>query len=132
MMRPILAAAVVAGAWRLRRGRRPAEHCACGSNPPPPPAMRTVTPYAGEPEDLSPFSKFTTPYYQNYITPTSTAARPRRSRAQPRISPRFVSASSVRSRTIPIRSSASACCTACNSPSTKPMPPAATAASPSS
>jgi len=56
---------------------QPAEHCSCGKNPPPPPVMRTVAPYAGEPEDLRPYSKFTTPYFQNYITPNiySGAAR---------------------------------------------------------
>jgi len=41
--------------------------CACGSNPPGRPALRTVKPYAQEPEDLRPFSKFTTPYWQHYI-----------------------------------------------------------------
>ena len=40
--------------------------CACGKNPPGRPAARSLTPYAGEPDDLQPFSKFTQPYYQNY------------------------------------------------------------------
>ncbi|MGO4883344.1 MAG: ABC transporter substrate-binding protein [Bryobacteraceae bacterium] len=40
--------------------------CACGANPPGPPAVRTVTPYANTPEDLRPFSRFTTPYFENY------------------------------------------------------------------
>jgi len=40
--------------------------CSCGANPPGPPANREMRPYAGEPEDLRPFSKFTTPYYENY------------------------------------------------------------------
>jgi ABC-type branched-subunit amino acid transport system substrate-binding protein len=40
--------------------------CACGSNPPGVPAMRTMKPYAQEPEDLRPFSKFTVPYFENY------------------------------------------------------------------
>jgi branched-chain amino acid transport system substrate-binding protein len=40
--------------------------CSCGKNPPGPPASRTMKPYAGEPEDLRPFSKFTTPYYNYY------------------------------------------------------------------
>ena len=35
----------------LAAGAQPAEHCSCGKNPPPPPVMRTVTPYAGEPEE---------------------------------------------------------------------------------
>ena len=76
MMRPILAAAA-APVFAFAAWAQAPEHCSCGSNPPPPPAMRTVTPYAGEPEDLRPFSKFTTPYYQHYITPNiySGAAR---------------------------------------------------------
>src|SRR5579864_1012663 len=40
--------------------------CACGKNPPGPPAPRTLKPYAGAPEDLRPFSKFTTPYHEYY------------------------------------------------------------------
>ncbi|HVJ06770.1 MAG TPA: ABC transporter substrate-binding protein [Acidisarcina sp.] len=61
----------------LAAGAQSSWHCSCGSNPPPPPAMRTVSPYAGEPEDLRPFSKFTMPYYQHYEEPNiySGAAR---------------------------------------------------------
>lgn len=40
--------------------------CACGKNPPGPPPNRTLKPYTGAPEDLRPFSKFTTPYYEYY------------------------------------------------------------------
>jgi len=40
--------------------------CSCGSNPPGRPKPRTVKPYAQEPEDLRPFSKFTVPYWENY------------------------------------------------------------------
>jgi len=40
--------------------------CSCGKNPPGPPPNRTLKPYAGAPEDLRPFSKFTTPYYEHY------------------------------------------------------------------
>lgn len=40
--------------------------CACGKNPPGPPAPRSLKPYAGAPEDLRPFSKFATPYYEYY------------------------------------------------------------------
>lgn len=40
--------------------------CSCGKNPPGRPAPRSMKPYAGEPEDLRPFSKFTTPYYEYY------------------------------------------------------------------
>ncbi len=40
--------------------------CACGANPPGPPANRELRPYAIAPEDMRPFSKFTVPYYENY------------------------------------------------------------------
>jgi branched-chain amino acid transport system substrate-binding protein len=40
--------------------------CSCGSNPPGPPAPRSLKPYTGAPEDLRPFSKYTTPYFENY------------------------------------------------------------------
>ncbi|HET6180423.1 MAG TPA: ABC transporter substrate-binding protein [Candidatus Sulfotelmatobacter sp.] len=40
--------------------------CSCGHNPPGRPASRSLKPYAGAPEDLRPFSKFTTPYYEYY------------------------------------------------------------------
>ena len=40
--------------------------CACGQNPPGPPASRSLKPYTGAPDDLRPFSKYTTPYYEYY------------------------------------------------------------------
>ena len=40
--------------------------CACGKNPPVPPASRSLKPYTGAPDDLRPFSKFTTPYHEYY------------------------------------------------------------------
>jgi ABC-type branched-subunit amino acid transport system substrate-binding protein len=43
-----------------------AQTCACGANPPGPPANREQHPYANAPEDMRPFSKFTVPYYENY------------------------------------------------------------------
>ena len=43
--------------------------CECGKHPPGPPRDRVVTPYAGEPADMSPYSKFTAPYDLNYIRP---------------------------------------------------------------
>jgi branched-chain amino acid transport system substrate-binding protein len=43
--------------------------CECGAHPPGPPRERTVAPYANEPSDLSPYSKFATPYDVNYIQP---------------------------------------------------------------
>ena len=48
----------------------PAAHkCECGAHPPGPPRDREVVPYAGEPEDLSPWVKFATPYDLNYTHP---------------------------------------------------------------
>jgi ABC-type branched-subunit amino acid transport system substrate-binding protein len=38
----------------------------CGSHPPKPRPERTVTPYANEPKDLQPYSKFAEPYYEHY------------------------------------------------------------------
>ncbi len=55
-----------------------ADHaCECGAHPPGPPRDREVTPYAGEPEDLSPWAKFAKPYDLNYTHPNiySGAAR---------------------------------------------------------
>ncbi|MGA7695550.1 MAG: ABC transporter substrate-binding protein [Candidatus Sulfotelmatobacter sp.] len=40
--------------------------CACGSHPPKPRSQRTVTPYANEPKDMQPYSKFAEPYDLNY------------------------------------------------------------------
>ena len=40
--------------------------CSCGASPPGRPAPRTSHPYAGAPDDLRPFSKFTKPYYEHY------------------------------------------------------------------
>jgi branched-chain amino acid transport system substrate-binding protein len=44
--------------------------CECGAHPPGPPPTRTVEPYANEPQDMSPYAKFVTPYYLNYTQPT--------------------------------------------------------------
>lgn len=41
--------------------------CKCGKNAPGRPAGRSLKPYAQEPEDMRPFSKFTQPYHENYI-----------------------------------------------------------------
>jgi ABC-type branched-subunit amino acid transport system substrate-binding protein len=43
--------------------------CECGAHPPGPPRDRAVAPYAGEPADLSPYSKFAAPYDLNYTHP---------------------------------------------------------------
>ncbi len=40
--------------------------CSCGSKSVGRPAPRVMKPYAGAPEDLRPFSKFTKPYWENY------------------------------------------------------------------
>ncbi|MGC9197987.1 MAG: ABC transporter substrate-binding protein [Acidobacteriaceae bacterium] len=48
----------------------PKRVCSCGAHPPGPPPMRTVEPYANEPEDMSPYSRFVKPYYLNYTQPT--------------------------------------------------------------
>ncbi len=40
--------------------------CSCGQNPPGRPVARSLKPYASAPEDLRPFSKFTTPYFEYY------------------------------------------------------------------
>jgi branched-chain amino acid transport system substrate-binding protein len=47
----------------------PAHQCECGAHPPGPPRDRVVTPYAGEPADLSPYAKFAAPYDLNYTHP---------------------------------------------------------------
>ena len=43
--------------------------CECGKHHPGPPKDRIVTPYAGEPDDLSPYAKFAAPYDLNYVHP---------------------------------------------------------------
>jgi branched-chain amino acid transport system substrate-binding protein len=42
--------------------------CSCGKNPPGRPKNREMRPYAEAPEDLRPYSKFTTPYWENYTS----------------------------------------------------------------
>lgn len=48
----------------------PAHVCQCGAHPPGPSPTRTVEPYANEPQDMSPYARFVTPYYLNYTQPT--------------------------------------------------------------
>ena len=50
-------------------GKTVARVCECGAHPPGPPRDREVAPYAGEPADLRPFSKFAVPYDTNYTHP---------------------------------------------------------------
>ena len=40
--------------------------CSCASHAVGPPATRSLKPYTGAPDDLRPFSKYTTPYYEFY------------------------------------------------------------------
>ncbi len=44
--------------------------CECGAHPPGPAKDRVVEPYAGEPEDMRPYSRFVKPYYLHYTQPT--------------------------------------------------------------
>jgi ABC-type branched-subunit amino acid transport system substrate-binding protein len=47
----------------------PGAGCECGKHPPGQTPDRTVAPYAGEPEDLQPYAKFSQPYDVNYTQP---------------------------------------------------------------
>ena len=40
--------------------------CACGGSAPAALANRELHPYAGAPQDVRPYSNFTTPYYEHY------------------------------------------------------------------
>ena len=53
----------------LAASAQEARVCECGAHPPGPPADRVVAPYAGEPNDMSPFAKFALPYDTNYTHP---------------------------------------------------------------
>src|SRR6516162_5027972 len=57
---------VVAAALVCAASSQSSSPCSCGKNPPGPPPNRTLKPYTGAPEDLRPFSKFTTPYHEYY------------------------------------------------------------------
>jgi branched-chain amino acid transport system substrate-binding protein len=57
----IVAVLLVCTAWT-----QTSAPCLNGRNPPGPPATRSLKPYTRAPEDLRPFSKFTTPYYEYY------------------------------------------------------------------
>jgi branched-chain amino acid transport system substrate-binding protein len=61
VLKYVVAVVLVATAWA-----QSSPPCSCGSNPPGRPASRSLKPYTGAPEDLRPFSKFTTPYYEYY------------------------------------------------------------------
>lgn len=59
----------VCGAMAVNVPAQTTHVCECGAHPPGPPKDRVVTPYAGEPTDMSPYSKFAEPYDLNYIHP---------------------------------------------------------------
>ena len=65
--------AAAAGAVRVSgqdaSSEKAAHVCECGAHPPGPPRDRAVAPYAGEPGDMSPYSKFAAPYDLNYVHP---------------------------------------------------------------
>ena len=61
-MRPLLTLFIAAG---TALAQSPGA-CSCGANPPGPPAVRSAEPYAGEPEDLRPYTHFSQPYYEFY------------------------------------------------------------------
>src|SRR5271166_6229852 len=71
------ATANLAGQGTSKDKGKEAHVCECGAHPPGPPKDRVVAPYAGEPADLSPYSKFAAPYDLNYTHPNiySGAAR---------------------------------------------------------
>ncbi len=62
----LLTIAVIAVALVCVASAQTPEPCSCGKNPPGRPAPRSLKPYTGAPEDLRPFAKFTTPYYEYY------------------------------------------------------------------
>lgn len=57
----VIAAVLAGAAWA-----QTSVPCACGHDSAGPPAVRSLKPYTGAPEDLRPFSKFTTPYHEYY------------------------------------------------------------------
>ena len=63
MLAPLLATSVLAQTSASVRADNP---CTCGSHPPKPRPQRTIEPYANEPKDLQPYSKFAEPYDHNY------------------------------------------------------------------
>jgi ABC-type branched-subunit amino acid transport system substrate-binding protein len=61
--------AAACACWAVGALAQDAHVCECGAHPPGPPPDRVVTPYAGEPADVSPYVKFAAPYDLNYIHP---------------------------------------------------------------
>ncbi len=65
----LMAACVMAAGTTANVSGQSSGKCECGAHPPGAPRDRAVTPYAGEPSDLSPYSKFAAPYDLNYVHP---------------------------------------------------------------
>ncbi len=65
----IFAASNLAGQDMGKKPVNGAKVCECGAHPPGPPRDREVAPYAGEPVDMRPYSKFAQPYDTNYTHP---------------------------------------------------------------
>ena len=68
----VAACVLAAGTTAILTGQeatKSSSTCECGAHPPGPPKDQVVTPYAGEPSDLSPYSKFAAPYDLNYVHP---------------------------------------------------------------
>lgn len=66
----VLAMAIGLSAQTIGPGApAPGTGCACGKHPPAQTPDRTVAPYAGEPQDLQPYAKFSQPYDVNYVQP---------------------------------------------------------------
>jgi len=65
-MRRMLVSVIAATVLACTAASQTSVPCACGKNQPGRPLPRSLKPYTGAPEDLRPFSKFTTPYYEYY------------------------------------------------------------------
>jgi len=65
-MRRVFVSLIAAAVLSCTAWAQAAAPCSCGHNPPGRPAPRSLKPYTGAPEDLRPFSKFTTPYHEYY------------------------------------------------------------------
>ncbi len=66
MSRALVHVIVVGAALVYAAAAQSSTPCSCGTNPPGPPASRSMKPYAGAPDDLRPFSRYTPPYFENY------------------------------------------------------------------
>jgi len=65
----LVAGCMLAASVAFTAAAQDAHVCECGAHPPGPAKDRVVTPYAGEPADLSPYAKFAAPYDLNYVHP---------------------------------------------------------------